>query len=129
MSVKLKYTVIITLISLVILPFTLLTDVFPFFRFGMFAEPVRQDIQTEQFFVTYQKADSSFVFFNPEKVGINESSFQYLLRNYYYRGESRKLLSNLRQSGHYPATKWKLYRIKSNLSLSRTDTFPVYTLR
>ncbi|HEY8401798.1 MAG TPA: hypothetical protein VIK89_11070 [Cytophagaceae bacterium] len=122
-----KYTVILSFITLVILPFIFLTDFFPFFRFGMFAEPVKQETQTEKFFVTFSESANTTSLFNPETVGISESSFQYMLRNYYYRGESKKLLSNLKSSCNKPTDSWKLFRV-IKAGTPSADTLQTYSL-
>ena len=64
-------------------PFILITDFFPFLRFGMFAEPIKKDIQTEKFIVYKTDLQGSDSLFNPEEIGINPNTFLYLCRNYY----------------------------------------------
>lgn len=78
------------------LPFILQTTLYPFFRFGMFAEPVRYSVQAEQFvLVRFSPAgkESSYV---SDGIGIGKSKLDYLLRNYYYRNEIPQLLEQLK---------------------------------
>ena len=98
---------------LVLLPFILMTDLFPFLRFAMFAEPVEKIKNAEMFFVTNTVQGKEFRF-NPEKYELQEESFQYLLRNYFYRGQSEALLKKLNTVDSKQQV-WKLYQV----------TFPV----
>jgi len=95
MQDKLKNGVTISIIILALIPFILLTDLFPFFRFGMFAEPLKFSIQTESFYVTIIRDDSKEEMFDPQKYSINSADFNYLCRNYYYRKEGELFLKNL----------------------------------
>ena len=45
----LKKIVIITFLILIFIPFVLIRDIFPFFRFGMFAEAIKRNSQKEVF--------------------------------------------------------------------------------
>jgi hypothetical protein len=92
---KLKNAVTVSITILALIPFVLLTDLFPFFRFGMFAEPVRSSIQTELFQIITINEQGKEEVFNPDKLGINSADFNYLCRNYYYRNEGEIFLKNI----------------------------------
>ncbi len=117
-----KRTVISLMLLGVAVPFVLLTDVFPFFRFGMFAEPVRRAVQTERFVVRYLDAAGRPHPVAPAEVGLGE--LVYLLRNYHYRGETARLLQRLH--GLHPrrneAAEWQLLRITTPAGAYRPDT-------
>ena len=98
MQDKLKNTVTISVTILALIPFVLLTDLFPFFRFGMFAEPVKSSIQTELFQVITVNDDGKEEVFNPQRMGINSADFNYLCRNYYYRREGEIFLKKISEA-------------------------------
>ncbi len=106
----------------VTLPFVLLTDLYPFFRFGMFAEPVSRTVQTERFILRYVDAGGTPYPVEPADVGL--SGLAYLLRNYYYRGEAERLLANLHQLHPHKAraAEWQLLRITTPARTYQPDT-------
>lgn len=75
-----------------LVPFILQTTLYPFFRFGMFAEPVRYTVQTERFELWYRPASSGFKPIPASSLNVQKSTLDYLLRNYYYRNESELFL-------------------------------------
>jgi hypothetical protein len=87
MALNKKNIVTIVLLGGMLLPFVLLTDIFPFLRFGMFAEPIRSNIQIEKFVLYKTNTDGVQSDFLSSDIGINPNTFHYLLRNYYYRNE------------------------------------------
>ncbi len=111
------------------IPFILITDIYPFFRFGMFAEPVKQAVQLEQFAIRYEDTQGSLHLVSPLQLGIG--SLPYLMRNYYYRNESAELLKHLHTiyTAKQPKaiSQWQLLRITSPLSQFRPDTTVVAT--
>jgi len=106
-----KKTVYVITLCLIFLPFVLVTDIFPFFRFGMFAEPVRRAVQTESFVVEFENLRGQTQIFNPEKYEIPEENFQYLARNYYYRKEAPLMLKRLRAAQAFTTKNWSLFKI------------------
>lgn len=92
MSSTFKNRVLLIAVILLFIPFMLITDIFPFMRFGMFAEPVRKEIQTETFLL-FDPESKEIV--DPKNLGFHGSSFQYLARNYFYRNESKVFMSKL----------------------------------
>src|SRR4051812_30537754 len=83
---------------LILIPFILVTDIFPFLRFGMFAEPLKKDQKAEIFFATEQDSLGKEKVFDPEQYELQEETFQYLMRNYYYRGDASLFLDKLSKS-------------------------------
>ena len=95
MNIKAK-KVVWTIIGIgFVVPFILQTTLYPFFRFGMFAEPVRYAIQEEQFLLLRISPAGKAEPYMPEKIGIGKSKLDYLLRNYYYRNEIQQMLDQL----------------------------------
>ena len=112
------------------IPFILITDVYPFFRFGMFAEPVRQAIQLEQFAIQYVDHQQQRHLLNMDEIGL--SSATYLMRNYYYRNQSEKLLKNIHQIHPHSGQvlEWQLLRITTPVGLThQADTTQVAVFR
>ncbi len=112
------------------IPFILITDIYPFFRFGMFAEPVKQDVQLEQFAIRYEDTQGSLHLVSPLQLGIG--SLPYLMRNYYYRQQSNVLLQNIHYVYHAKThvKEWQLLRITSSPeNPAETDTATVATFR
>ncbi|WPP50898.1 hypothetical protein [Catalinimonas niigatensis] len=113
---------LITLLMLfgLFIPFILQETFYPFFRFGMFAEPVKRSIQTEQFFLVAYQNEGGFDFQIAELTGIQRSKLDYLLRNYYYRNEADQFLkqvSRLFPSHQMPDTLYILRKIQNDTSL------------
>jgi hypothetical protein len=114
MQDKLKNAVTVSITILALIPFVLLTDLFPFFRFGMFAEPVRSSIQTELFQIITINNQGKEEVFNPDKLGINSVDFNYLCRSYYYRNEGETLLRNISRAYYRKDLKeWMIQRTYS----------------
>lgn len=85
---KLRYSLGIVTLFALLFPFIMQQTFYPFFRFGMFAEPVKRDIQTERFQLLGIQDDGSVDNNVGELAGIDQSKLNYLLRNYYYRQET-----------------------------------------
>jgi hypothetical protein len=107
----LQKIVIGIMLTAIIVPFVLLTDIYPFFRFGMFAEPVTRDIQMEQFAIRYIHQNQSTHIVDPAEVGLG--SLSYLMRNYYYRQQSDTFLQHIHQlySNKADVKEWQLLRM------------------
>jgi hypothetical protein len=108
---KLKRSIYIFSAVFLVLPFLLLTDLFPFLRFAMFAEPVTYTPQSELFFVTYTDSTGKELRFDPEIYELQEETFQYLSRNYYYRSQCYSMLEKLKVSGKLRTDSWKFYKV------------------
>jgi hypothetical protein len=87
----------ILFVLLLWLPFVLMTDLFPFMRFGMFAEPVKTVRQTEYFIITLERDNTEKVI-DPNTSGIPEQTLNYLARNSYYQQRADILLRTVAQS-------------------------------
>jgi hypothetical protein len=83
----------VVLLLVFALPFVLFQDVYPFYRFGMFAE-TPQPSASMQFRVEVCDAHGCSAF-DGTQWGFYEGSWQVLLRSHYYRGESALLLQKL----------------------------------
>jgi hypothetical protein len=112
------YKKIAIALLLVWLPFLLINDFYPFFRFGMFAEPIRTN-QKEELFILYYTNKKNIVYkFNTYQIGVDESVFNYLVRKYYYQNKMndfekkfRKSTQNL-YSTNQDVKAWHLYRVQ-----------------
>lgn len=108
-----------------LLPFILQTTLYPFFRFGMFAEPVRYDIQQEQFALHYQVREQTTLPVPEAALKVKKSTLDYLLRNYYYRQESELFLKRASlllpdTFGTYPLVILRIMEKDTTLIKSRT---------
>jgi len=78
-----------------VLPFIFQTTFYPFFRFGMFAEPVMFHVQEERFVLVKISPAGQAEPYVPYKIGMGKSKLDYLLRNHYYRKEMPQFLDEL----------------------------------
>jgi hypothetical protein len=113
------------LFSGLLVPFVLFTDIFPFLRFGMFAEPIRNDIQTEKFILYEINLTGKRKLFNQEKIGINPNTFYYLCRNYYYRNQMELFSDKIFSSTDPSLKKIEIFRVITNTSTHKTDTLKI----
>lgn len=88
-----------------LLPFVLITNFYPFVRFGMFAEPIRYQQQKESFIVTLNGE-----LINGHGIGIDPNNFTYLVRNHVYRGDQSLLLRKLEEISPSKQHNWKLFK-------------------
>lgn len=115
-------------ILLLWVPFILLTDLFPFMRFGMFAEPVKTIQQTEFFIltITHQNKESEF---DPKLSGIPTQTFNYLTRNYYYKNQISTLLKSIVKSNNISKNdKISIKKITIQISNNQKDTLNIYSI-
>lgn len=109
---KVKKTVYILTLFFLLVPFVLITDIFPFLRFGMFAEPVDADRPMEIFYVMYKDINDGWTRFDPEQYQMQDETFQYLARNHYYRKEGKLLLEKLGESSDViRGEHWKFFKV------------------
>jgi len=104
---------------LVWFPFLLMNDFFPFFRFGMFAEPIQKNSTQELFVLYYSNQKNTVYKFDTYQLGLDEGVFNYLARKYYYQNKKEELgkkLQNAYQkaqnSSKQDIKKWYLYRLE-----------------
>jgi len=111
------------------IPFITLTDFFPFLRFGMFAEPIQTNVQTEQFHVFTLNRQNEKKPIDLSTLGISENTFLYLCRNYYYRKETTDFFKKLEPSMDSSIVKLMLYQTiaKSSSSIADTNAIITYT--
>lgn len=112
MNVKKTITLFFFIATLV--PFILVNSYFPFYRYGMFAEPAQKnDLNNQELlFIRYTFKSDSSERFNPESIGIQEGHFGYMLRNFYYLNNVQQVFSQLHQISKkkHKIHSWKLYR-------------------
>ncbi len=113
----------IVLLGGFLIPFVLQTDLYPFLRYAMFAEPIRHEIQLEQFRIL--KVDGTKRSkLDPMELGIHQSTFDYLARNHFYRNESQLFLTKISQ-GLGPSQKGRKLEL---IRIMQTDTLVVAEL-
>ncbi|GAL83047.1 hypothetical protein MYP_273 [Sporocytophaga myxococcoides] len=129
MKIKLKNIIISGFIAALILPFILITDLFPFARFGMFAEPV-SSADTLKIFEAEFYQNHQWHNLNAKQFNMASGSFMYLARNYYYRNQSQEFLNKLSQA--IPDTSIYAWRLKfiqiSGNNPQQADTIIIETL-
>lgn len=114
---------------LILLPFILVSNFYPFFRYGMFAEPIKQGKKLEKFEIYYTTKENKKYTFSSQKIGFRNGHFQYIVRNYYYQGKSHFLLENLHNINIRKNIKtWRLYQIEEELGIvASKDSTLLYT--
>ncbi len=105
-----------------LVPFVLLTDIFPFLRFGMFVEPIKKEIQTEKFILYKINISGEKEIFNQEEIGINPNTFYYLCRNYYYRNQMQLFSNNIFSSTDSSLERLEIFRVITHSDTHKTDT-------
>lgn len=127
-SISIKELAIFFVLMGFILPFIFLRDFYPFYRFGMFAEPVKQAVQKELFIIQFTDSKYQNKIFEAENYGWNKDTFTYLKRNYFYREESQKLLQIIKDKLKERNTKnWQLLHLQPNQS-GNLDTLNIINL-
>ncbi len=126
-SKALKRTVIAMAFAGLLVPFVSFKDIYPFYRFGMFAEPAYgSDRKSEVFFARYQ-VNGTKLTLDPQTFGMPDSQWQALSRNYFYRGEGKMLLQNFQQL-QPETTHWELLQVSFRAGLPSADTVLVVSL-
>ncbi|MDJ1495091.1 hypothetical protein QNI19_19285 [Cytophagaceae bacterium DM2B3-1] len=121
--------IIPVVLLLVWIPFVFQTDLYPLFRFGMFAEPVRREIQTEYFSLRIISNAHKTYILSPEETKLG--SLAYLMRNYYYRHEADTLLRRIHSITPHADTisEWQLLRMVSEVDHRKVDTTVVASFK
>ncbi|MCU0431161.1 MAG: hypothetical protein MUF42_14450 [Cytophagaceae bacterium] len=118
MARKVLYTV--TLLGL-LLPFLFITDFYPFFRLGMFAETAKQSGPQEKF-VLLMLTKKNWQALPADSFKLSESTFHDLARNHIHRGECEKMLEKI--SALLPqASELKLIRIQPSSDTNLVATW------
>jgi hypothetical protein len=90
-----KNWVILIVFVWLLVPFILMTDLYPLFRFGMFAESVQNPHQIEKLTIQYQEKNGIFRDFRSDWIGLSEGHFAYLLRHYYYQDKIQQVFRQI----------------------------------
>lgn len=106
-----KKTVIISFLLLLLLPFIFIKTVFPFYRFGMFAEPVKAAAQTEKFQVRYRQ-QQKWIPFKGTEFGLSKSVFAAMMRKAHYQNQVEEFLQKTASVVKVKATTWELWRFE-----------------
>jgi hypothetical protein len=99
MSIQSRNIIIIFFLAMSFIPFMLITDLFPFMRFGMFAETIQDAAQKEIFQISVVKADGSVEPLSKRQIAMDNSHLNYLARTYFYNNRIEVLSEALTQSG------------------------------
>lgn len=107
-----------------LVPFVLMTDLYPLFRYGMFAEPVKPQQTTEMLQLWWRNADNTWKKFDSEQMGLSENHFGYVLRHYFYTHKTKQLFSQIEEIMLKKNNKtYKHWQIKQlRISPTHTDT-------
>ncbi len=93
-----------------IVPFVLQTDIFPFVRFGMYAEKPHVNTQKELFLISYQTKDGKLHAIDYQFT--KQSKWHQLALNYHVRKQEMLYLQKLNESfADYKATTWFIDKI------------------
>lgn len=92
-------------------PFVFIKSFFPFYRFGMFAEPVKTETQTEQFYVYYQIQSGSWKAFEATAIGLNEGVYGSIVRKHVYQNQAQTLLQKTGETAELNAVAWQLWQV------------------
>jgi hypothetical protein len=93
-SNKLRNIIIVSSMLMFIVPFISISNLYPFMRFGMFAEKVEPTKGIEIFEVQFPNKDKAI---SQDAIAIPPHMLSYLIRNYYYKGQIKKCAINLYQ--------------------------------
>lgn len=99
MSTQKRNIIIFCFLTLSFIPFLLLTDLFPFMRFGMFAETLKENPQKELFCIEIEKADGTLEKLSQRQNAMDDGHLNYLTRTYYYQNKMTFLIDELLKSG------------------------------
>jgi hypothetical protein len=99
MTLNIRYIVIFFFLLMGFVPFLLMTDLFPFMRFGMFAETIQALPQKEVFNVEIIRPDGTKKSLSERQIGLDDSHLNYLARQYYYKQQLPFFAEQLKASG------------------------------
>jgi len=99
MTTNIRYIVPFFFLVMSFLPFILMTDLFPFMRFGMFAETVQSTPQKEIFSLQILLPDGRRQLLSERQIGLDESHLNYLARTYFYQQQLDFFALHLKKSG------------------------------
>jgi WD40 repeat protein len=123
MELNVKNTIILLFFGFTALPFLLMNDFIPFYRLGMFAEPVRSVPSGETFQVVVSDSSGQCHLWDYRLAHLPNDP-AYLFRNYHYRQQGELLLKQLSKLPSSSGIRsWELRRIL----LPAADTLVVAT--
>ncbi|MDB5258388.1 MAG: hypothetical protein JWM14_3083 [Chitinophagaceae bacterium] len=99
MTTNIRYIVPFFFLIMSFIPFILMTDLFPFMRFGMFAETVQSTPQKEKFSLQIHLPNGRNESLSERQIGLDESHLNYLARTYFYNHELDFFAVHLKKSG------------------------------
>lgn len=99
MTTNIRYIVPFFFLVMSFVPFILMTDLFPFMRFGMFAETVQSTPQKEKFSIHIILPDGRTQLLTERQIGLDESHLNYLVRTYFYNEQIIFFAVHLKKSG------------------------------
>ena len=76
-----------------------MTDLFPFMRFGMFAETISNTPQRETFSIHIILPNGSSQSISERQIGLDDSHLNYLARTYFYTHDLNFFIVHLQHSG------------------------------
>jgi hypothetical protein len=121
-----KFAVLVLLVWFLV-PFVLMTDLYPLFRYGMFAEPVKVSQTTEMLQLWWKDAQNVPQLFQAKHIGLSENHFGYVLRHYFYTHKTLQLFSQIHSTmlkkQHKNINLWQIKQLR--ISPTRTDTLVV----
>jgi hypothetical protein len=128
MSGKIKNIVIPAMLIAITLPFIVLTDLFPFLRFGMFAEPIKPQTYIESFEISYIKPNQKEIIVQPESLGIEKHFFPYIARNHFYRNEAKSFLQKISTiKNDATISEWRLKKFQYQIdNPNKVDTIIIH---
>lgn len=95
-------------------PFILIKTIYPFYRFGMFAEPVKTQTQKEVFEIFYWTQDSIKHSLKAKDIKMSEALLRSIVREYYYKNQKDIFLNEIgkiyNQHHKENAIRWEIVR-------------------
>jgi hypothetical protein len=99
MSANIRQYITLFFLLMSFLPFLLMTDLFPFMRFAMFAETIKNTPQRETFAVQIVLPNGTSESLSTRQIGLDDSHLNYLARTYFYNQQLDFFTTHLKQSG------------------------------
>ena len=118
---KLRNTVIIVSVLVLFTPFILISNLYPFMRFGMFAEKIEPSKGLEVFEVRLKGQKSAVT---KKEIAISDFMLNYLVRNYYYKGEIIACANNLYALSKKPICIYKQVIVNKQVNEELILCFP-----
>jgi hypothetical protein len=101
---RFRNTFVFVSVLVLLTPFIFISNLYPFMRFGMFAEKVDLGKGVEVFEVRLAATDIGVT---KKDIAISDFMLNYLVRNYYYKGEINTCAKKLYSLSHQPICIYK----------------------